>query len=83
MMMLSQYGELNQTKLLSYCGLNLAKHREILDELKRKGLIERTETLWGKKTVVNYKLSAKGYDFCKMILEPYEDMFPRGKREDG
>ena len=81
--MLSQYGELNQTKLLSYCGLNLAKHREILDELKRKGLIERNEVPWGKKTIVNYKLSPKGFEFCKMILQPYEDMFPRGKEEDG
>ena len=82
MMMLSKYGEMNQTKLLSYCGLNLSKHREILDELNRKDLIERKETSRGKKAIVNYKLSAKGLEFCKMILEPYEDMFPRERKKE-
>lgn len=80
--MLSQHEKMNQTKLLSYCGLNLAKHREILDELKRKGLIEQSKEAWGKKTITNYKLSAKGFEFCKIILEPYEDMFPRGEKEN-
>jgi hypothetical protein len=27
---LSEYGELNQTKLMSYCGLNNVKHRRSL-----------------------------------------------------
>jgi predicted transcriptional regulator len=44
---LAEYGELNQTKLLSYCGLNLAKHKKIIDELSDKGLIEKNENLWG------------------------------------
>jgi predicted transcriptional regulator len=29
---LSEYRELNQTKLISYCGLNNVKHRGIIDE---------------------------------------------------
>lgn len=77
MMALTKYGELNQTKLVSYCGMNLSKHREILDDLERKNLIAKEEKLWGKKTITNYKITSKGIEFCKLILEPYEDMFPR------
>ena len=29
---LYEYGNLNQTKLMSYCGLNNVKHKEILDD---------------------------------------------------
>ena len=29
---LVEYGELNQTALISFCGLNLKKHRSIFDE---------------------------------------------------
>ena len=54
MMMLTKYGELNQTKLISYCGMNLVKHREILHELERKNLISKEEKILGKKK--NYKL---------------------------
>jgi predicted transcriptional regulator len=78
---LAEYGELNQTKLLSYSGLNLAKHKKIIDELSEKGLIERNENLWGSKTVVNYKITEKGREFCQMVLDPYEEMFPRNKKE--
>ena len=77
--MLTERGELNQTKLLSYCGLNLTKHREILEELERKNLIEKTVLPWGNKTITKYKISHKGLDFCKLILNPYENMFPRIK----
>lgn len=78
---MAEYGELNQTKLLSYSGLNLAKHKKIIDELSEKGLIERNENLWGSKTVVNYKITEKGREFCQMVLDPYEEMFPRNKKE--
>jgi predicted transcriptional regulator len=74
---LSEYGELNQTKLLSYCGLNIAKHKEILEDMETKKLIERKEEPWGKKTIIKYKVSPKGHEFFKLILEPYEEMFPR------
>lgn len=81
-MILSEYGELNQTKLLSYSGLNIAKHKEILDDMEQKGLIERKEEAWGKKTIIKYKVSPKGHEFCKLILEPYEEMFPRTERDE-
>ena len=76
-MILSEYGEMNQTKLLSYSGLNIAKHKEILEDMEQKGLIERKEEAWGKKTIIKYKVSPKGNEFFKLILEPYEEMFPR------
>ena len=78
---MAEYGELNQTKLLSYSGLNLAKHKKIIDDLSEKGLIEKNENLWGSKTVVNYKITEKGRKFCQMVLDPYEEMFPRNKKE--
>ena len=78
--MLLERGEINQTKLISYCGLNLRKHKEILEELEKKKLIEKDIVPWGNKTITNYKISSKGLDFCKLILEPYENMFPRVKK---
>ena len=78
-MTLSEYGELNQTKLLSYCGLNIAKHKEILEDMEKKELIERKEEPWGKKIIIKYKVSPKGHEFFRLILEPYEEMFPRAK----
>jgi predicted transcriptional regulator len=74
---LYEYGELNQTKLLSYCGLNNVKHRYILDDMAKKGMIIRTEESWGNKIIIKYRLSDKGYDILKQILEPYESLFPR------
>ncbi|MEM3439915.1 MAG: winged helix-turn-helix domain-containing protein [Candidatus Bathyarchaeia archaeon] len=74
---LVQHGELNQTALLSYCGLNLQKHKFILDEMEEKGLIERKEGMRGKRRVTLYSITPKGQDFLKRILEPYEAMFPR------
>ena len=79
---MAEYGELNQTKLLSYGGLNLAKHKKILEELLEKGLIEKKENLWGSKTIINYKITEKGKMFCQMVLDPYEEMFPRNKKSE-
>lgn len=76
---LLEYGELNQTALVSFCGLNLTKHKHILDELEANGLISRTERISGKRTVTVYGQTRKGVDFCRNILEPYERMFPRKK----
>ena len=45
---LVEYGELNQTALVSFCGLNLKKHKPILDDLEANGLTERTEIAIGK-----------------------------------
>lgn len=74
---LVEYGEMNQTALVSFCGLNTTKHKIILDELEANGLIERTELQFGKRTVATYKLTYQGAEFFKNILEPYERMFPR------
>lgn len=76
---LLEYDELNQTALVSFCGLNLTKHKRILDELEANGLISRTERSAGKRTVTVYGQTQKGVDFCRNILEPYERMFPRKK----
>ena len=74
---LLEYGELNQTNLLSYCGLNLAKHRAILGGFEQKGFVKKTEKAWGSKKVVKYSLTEKGREFSAMVLEPYEEVFPR------
>jgi predicted transcriptional regulator len=79
---LVEYGELNQTSLVSFCGLNLKKHRVILDELQQRGLVSSGELQNGKKVVTVYKPTQKGIEFCRDILEPYEKMFPRKKQAD-
>jgi predicted transcriptional regulator len=38
---LSEYGELNQSKLMSYCGLNNIKHKEIIDDMVEKNHDDR------------------------------------------
>jgi predicted transcriptional regulator len=62
---------------MSYCGLNNVKHKEILDEMVKKGMISRTEEAWGNKIIIKYKASEKGRDILREILEPYEEFFPR------
>lgn len=76
---LVEYGELNQTALMSFCGLNLKKHKPILDDLEANNLVARVEKIVGKRTVAIYKPTQQGIDFCRNILEPYERMFPRRK----
>lgn len=78
-LMLVQYGELNQTSLISFCGLNLKKHKPILDELESNGLIASSEVPLGKRMITMYKPTHKGLEFCRTILEPYENVFPRKK----
>ena len=79
---LTEHGEMNQTSLLSYCGLNLMKHKDILYSLEKKGFIKKTEQAWGSKKMIKYAVTQKGREFCKLVLEPYEDMFPRKERRD-
>jgi predicted transcriptional regulator len=78
-LMLVQYGELNQTALVSFCGLNLKKHKPILHELESHNLIKSEEKPFGKRTVTIYKPTPRGMEFCKTILDPYETLFPRKK----
>ena len=77
---LIEYGRMNQTAVTTYCGLNISKHRSILDEMEHNGLIERTEQSYGKRAITIYQCTPKGVEFCKNILEPYEKMFPRTEK---
>lgn len=81
--LLTEYGELNQTALVSYSGLNLKKHKHILDNLETRGLISKTTLEEGKRTITIYKATIKGMDFCRMIIEPYEELFPRKSTASG
>ena len=74
---LVEHGELSQTALISYCGLNKKKHKFIIDDLESNGLIVRNEVFTGKRTITLYMLAQKGLEFYRTILEPYEEMFPR------
>ena len=76
---LVERGELNQTALLSFCGLNLKKHKPILNDLESNGMIKKNEESLGKRVITIYKPTQKGIEFCRDILEPYEKMFPRRK----
>lgn len=76
---LIEHNELNQTTLLSFCGLNLKKHKSILDDLELNEFISKSELPYGKRRMVIYKPTRKGIEFCTNILEPYEKVFPRRK----
>lgn len=76
-LILSEYGELNQTTLLSYSGLNLTKHRGILEDLESQEMIKRENYAGKKRNISIYKATQKGINFCKSILDPYESLFPR------
>lgn len=65
---LMQYREFDQTALLSYCGLNLQKHKSLLDEMESKGLISMSEEFRGKKEVVIYRVSDAGVAFSTSTL---------------
>ena len=79
---LAEHNELNQTTLLSFCGLNLNKHKSILDELESNGFIRKHELPFGKRRIFVYRPTPKGIEFCTTILEPYEMVFPRRKSKD-
>jgi len=83
MLKLMEHNELNQTTLLSFCGLNLKKHKSILDELESNEFVSKTELPYGKRRMVIYKPTRKGIEFCTNILEPYEKVFPRRKTSGG
>jgi predicted transcriptional regulator len=60
MLKLMEHNELNQTTLLSFCGLNLKKHKSILDELESNEFVSKTELPYGKRRMVIYKPTRKG-----------------------
>lgn len=74
---LAEYGQLNQTSLVSFCGLNITKHKPLIDLLEAKKLINKSQIMVGKRAITTYKPTLKGMEFCRRILEPYQIMFPR------
>jgi predicted transcriptional regulator len=74
---LYEYGEMNQSKLMSVCGLNNVKHKEILTSMVDKQMIEKREEPWGNNTIYKYKISERGKTILEEILQRYEDLFPR------
>ena len=80
MLKLYEFGEMNQSRLMSICGLNNVKHKGILDNMVNKQMIERKEEAWGQKTIYKYKIAEKGKTLLEEVLQRYEDLFPR---EDG
>ena len=82
MLKLYEHGELNQSKLMSYCGLNNVKHKGILDDMVTKEMILRTEEPWGNKSIIKYKISYKGNEILQAVLEPYEELFPRKEKDE-
>jgi len=79
---LYEYGEMNQSKLMSVCGLNNVKHKEILDGMVNKQMIERKEESWGQKTIYKYNISVKGKNLLEEVLQRYEDLFPRDNGDE-
>ena len=73
---------MNQSKLMSMCGLNNVKHKEILDEMVQKQLLNRTEESWGNKIIFKYDISDKGREIFRAVLQPYEDLFPWENKDD-
>ena len=62
---------------MSICGLNNVKHKEILDSMVTKQMLERKSESWGNKTIYKYKISEKGKTLLEEVLQRYEDLFPR------
>ena len=77
---LSEYGQLNQTALFSFCGLNISKHKGIIDSLEENGMICSEEVVEGKRKITLFKATPKGMDFCNEIIAPYEKLFPRTEK---
>ena len=79
---LYEYGEMNQSRLMSVCGLNNVKHKSIIDDMVKKDFLKKQEVPWGNKTIINYSISQKGQEILELILGPYEDLFPREEKND-
>jgi predicted transcriptional regulator len=77
LMKLYEYGELNKSKLVSYCNLNNNKHKQIIHDFVQKGMIKKSVEKWGSKVVIKYSLSERGKRFLREIMLPYEELFPR------
>ncbi len=80
-MKLYEFGEMNQSRLMSICGLNNVKHKGILDSMVEKQMIERNDEAWGSKSIHKYKIAEKGKILLEEVLQRYEDLFPREEGE--
>ncbi|MCV0412324.1 hypothetical protein [Nitrosarchaeum sp. AC2] len=80
-MKLYEFGEMNQSRLMSICGLNNVKHKEILDSMVEKEMIERRDESWGSKSIHKYRISEKGKILLEEVLQRYENLFPRDEGE--
>lgn len=76
-MKLYEYGEMNQSRLMSVCGLNNVNHKGIVDNMVEQQMIEKKEEHRGKKTVYKYSISEKGKNLLEDVLQKYENLFPR------
>ena len=74
---LFERGELDQTSLIGFCGLNLMRHKALLDQMESNDLISSSIVTNGKKMSTVYKPTHRGIQFCSDILDPFEEMFPR------
>lgn len=74
---LFERGELDQTSLIGFCGLNLVRHKALLDHMETNDLIRGKRVTNGKKISTVYKPTPRGLRFCTDILDPFEEMFPR------
>jgi predicted transcriptional regulator len=63
-MKLVEHNGLTHT-LLSFCGLNLKKHRSILDELESNEFIRKHGLPYGKRSIFVYKATPKGLEFAQ------------------
>ena len=79
-MKLYESGEMNQSRLLSSCGLNNAKHKEILEDMAEKGFLDYRIDQEKNQSVLKYRISEKGIDLLKEVFERYELLFPRGEK---
>jgi predicted transcriptional regulator len=76
---LAEHGEMSQTALISYCRLNLKRHKFILYDLESNELVTKNQIHDGKRVTTIFKPTCKGIEFSRTILEPYEKMFPRSR----
>ena len=74
---------MNQSRLLSSCGLNNAKHKEILEDMAEKGFLECNVVQEKNQSTLRYRISEKGIKILKEVFERYELLFPRNTKNHG
>ena len=71
---------MNLSRILSTCGLNNAKHKEILEDMAEKEFLESRTEQEKNQSVIKYRISEKGIEILKEVFERYELLFPRGEK---